>query len=242
MSQTKYSRQFMIERAVNSGESIYIGYDVLLLFMVAVALNVFVLFQFFQMKSMNQDLIFIGIFQLMMGLVGFSFGAIINKGALDISILTKQRITETYMYGPLFASIVMIVDMFISISLPAQSSLVDILGLSKMNIPATAGIVEEAFYSLAMAPLLYKIFKEAVFKGLGVMTNPMSMGTAAIFTGVFFAMIHLYVYAAIPVALLMMFVNRVIYATILLKYRNFSMVVVMHIFHNMLIVMMSGGI
>jgi len=242
MSQTKYSRRIYMERN-QSGNSFYVGYDSLILFVIFVFMNAMVLFQYFQTSEINSDLIFIGIFQLLMGIGGFSIGTVINRDSLEIGMLNKRRINETYVQGMIFASIVIVLDMFIGMATQSEFSLMATITdgnitSTQISIPLTAGVVEEAFFSLTLSALLYKVFKE-IFKGMGQTGEMLAIMMSAVFTAVFFTMIHLYVYRAAPEALIMMFINRMIYATVFLKYKNFSMIVFMHIFHNALVIFMG---
>lgn len=238
MSHTKYYRQHYIQK--EAGNSFFVGYDSLVLFVLFVFMNAVILFQYFQLPDVSQDLIFIGVFQLLMGIGGFSIGTVINRDNLEIGMLNKRRISETYGHGMIFASIVMVMDMFIGSATQSGFSLMsNLIGEKQIGIPLTAGVVEEALFSLALAALLYKVFKE-IFKGMGQLSEMLAIMMAAIFTSVLFAMIHLYVYQAFPEALIMMFINRLIYATVFLKYKNFSMIVFMHLFHNGLILFMGG--
>lgn len=240
MSRTRYAIRMQQEQA-DTGV-FYVGYDVVLLFVIAVFLSAQVLFQYFQSPEISQDLIFIGIFQLLMGIGGFSIGLAINKDVIEITQLDpahKNRITETYGYGTFFAGIVIIVDMFIGMATQSSFGLMATLpNLEFEAIPMTAGIVEEALFSLTIAILLYKIFKQ-IFKNQGVMAEGLAIMFSSAFTAVFFAMIHLGVYATAMDALLMMFINRILYTVIFLKYKNFSMVVWMHLFHNLTVMVLG---
>jgi len=240
MSATKYAIRMQREQA-DTGR-FYVGYDVILLFVIAVFINAQVLFQYFQSADVPQDVIFIGMFQLIMGIGGFSVGLAINRDVIEIAKLDpahKDRITGTYGYGTFFAGIIIIVDMFIGMATQSQFVLQSGIANIDFNIPLTAGVVEEALFSLTLAILLYKVFKE-VFKGSGMMAEPMAIMFSSAFTAVFFAMIHLYVYATALEALLMMFINRIIYTVIFLKFKNFSMIVWMHLCHNGIILAMGA--
>lgn len=238
MSQTKYARKIYMERG-SRNDSFFLGYDALVLLVVFVFMNAFVLFQYFQSPDVSQDLIFIGIFQLLMGIGGLSVGAVILRDRLEIGMLNKRRVVETYKYGIMFASFVMVMDMFLGMAFQSEFDLMSGLGGISINIPITAGVVEEALFSLTIASLLYLVFKE-IFKGMGQMGEFMAIAMATIFTATFFAMIHMYVYRNDMNALIMMFANRLVYCSVFLKYKNFSMIVFMHIFHNGLILFMSA--
>jgi len=212
---------------------LYIGYDVLILFMV-VLLNSFLAFQFFQDPSMSQDVISIAIFQMLTGVGGLALGFVVNRRTIKIQFPTKERINETYIYGPMFASVVMMVDVLLSNAM--GQSFLEYLSSFNVNIPLVAGVVEEAFISLVVTMLLYKIF--AVIARGTPMADLMAMFIAAVFSGIFFALFHLYVYRDMTNILIMLFINRIIYSFVFLKYRNFSMVVMMHIFHNAIVLFM----
>lgn len=217
----------------DDGRELYVGYDVLILFMV-VLLNAFLVFQFFQDPTVNPDIISIAMFQLLTGVSGLALGFVINRRDIRVKFPTKERINETYIYGPMFASIVMMVDVLLT-NITRQSFL-EYLTSRNVSIPLVAGVVEEAFISLVVTMLLYKIFT-VVSKGSPV-ADLVAMAIAAVFSGIFFALFHLYVYRNMANVLLVLFINRIIYSFVFLKYRNFSMVVMMHIFHNAMVLFM----
>jgi hypothetical protein len=215
----------------DGGGELYVGYDSIILF-VAAALSMFVLVQYFQRPDMSMDLFFIALIQLMMGIAGFMLGYMISKDEISITYPTRKRINETYGTGSVYAAIVMLLNTFV---VKTQSGMVafETGFMSEWNVPLTAAIVEDAFFSLFIAILFYKTFKK-MFRDKGSFGDILAILFASIFTGVFFMMIHMNVYGRQGLILFLMMFNRIIYTVVFLKHRNFSMVVWMHMAHNIL--------
>lgn len=207
----------------------HVGYDSLLLFGLVVIFNSMLLFQYFQSPDVNQTQIWIAIFQLLPGLGGLMLGSLIAKDELDVSMSNKMRLEQTYVNGIMIAIGVMALDLMLGRVL-GQTGFSYLMSSGALQIPGTAGLVEEAFFALGLGILLYKIFKE-VFARSG-MGELLAMIFASVFISVFFSMIHLWVYRTVMEALIILVVNRFIYTMVFLKYKNFSMLVIMHIFHN----------
>lgn len=237
MSITYVHKQLMINKEFEGEGEIYIGYDAIFLFAISV-MGTFTLAQFFQRPDLPIDLFFIAIIQTLMGISGFLLGYMISKDDIVIKYPTKKRRNETYFTGSVYAAIVMLLDSFINRTQTGMWGFNVELFAGEWNIPLTAAVVEDAFFSLFIAILFYKIFSK-MFRAKGPLGNILAIVFASIFTGVFFMMIHMNVYGARGLVLFLMMFNRIIYTLIFLKHRNFSMMVWMHIFHNILAITVS---
>ena len=229
---TYVHKQLILNRQTEGEGELYVGYDSIVLFTFAV-IGTFVLAQFFQRPDMPMDLFFIAIIQTLMGISGFLLGYMISKDEIVIKYPTKKRRNETYFTGSVYASIVMLIDSYINKTQTGMWGFRIDLFAGEWNIPMTAAIVEDAFFSLFIAILFYKIFKK-MFRSGGSFGDIMAIVFSSIFTGVFFMMIHMNVYGRQGLVLLLMMLNRIIYTLVFLKHRNFSMMVWMHLFHNIL--------
>lgn len=234
---TYVQKQLMLNRKSKDGtEELYIGYDAIFLFAISV-LSMFVLAQFFQRPDLPMDLFYIAIIQTLMGIAGFMLGYMISKDDIVIIYPSKRRRNETYFMGSVYAAIVMLLNTFI-VRAQTQMTSFERGFMTEWNIPLTAAIVEDAFFSLFIAILFYKIFMK-MFRDKGSFGGILAIIFASIFTGVFFMMIHMNVYGRQGLILFLMMFNRIIYTVVFLKHRNFSMVVWMHLFHNILAVLMG---
>ena len=230
---TYVQKQLMMQRrSKDSGGELYIGYDSIVIF-IAAALSIFVLAQYFQRPDMPMDLFFISIIQLLMGTAGFLLGYMISKDEIVIEYPTKKRINETYFMGSVYAGIVMLLDTLI---VQGQTGMVGFAG--EWNIPLTAAIVEDAFFSLFIAILFYKIFRKMFRNKGGMFGDMLAIIFASIFTGAFFMMVHMNVYGRQGLILFLMMFNRIIYTVVFLKNRNFSQIVWMHMFHNLVSILL----
>ena len=229
---TYVQKQLMLNKEVAEEGELYIGYDSIVLFTISV-MATFVMAQYFQTPDLPMDLFFIAIIQTLMGLVGFMLGYMISKDKINLTYPTKFRRNETYFTGSVYASIVMLLDSFINRSQTGMWGFNVELFAGEWNIPLTAAVVEDAFFSLFIAILFYKIFAR-MFRSKGSFDNVLAIIFASIFTGFFFMLIHMNVYGREGLVLFLMMFNRIIYTLVFLKHRNFSMMVWMHIFHNIL--------
>ena len=227
----------------SAGETWHVGYDSILFFTIAVMFNGLLLFQYFQDPTLNQDLIFIGIFQILTALGGFMIGMLVtrNNNELDVSMSDKKRISETYVNGIIFSGVVIMLDAMLNNVLGNQSMYAiesSLLTTGEITIPLTASVVEEAFFSLGLSIFLYKAFTGMFGKhGVGEMV---AIIAGSLFVAAFFAMIHMWVYKTHISLLIILAINRFAYNVAFLKYKNFSMVVIMHMFHNGLSLLLAG--
>jgi len=233
MARSMTARQYIINKGNMSDDRWHVGYDSILFFTLAVMMNGLLLFQYFQSPDINPDLLFIAEFQIMTALGGFMIGMMITREDLDVSFPSKKRIGETYVNGIVFSGVVIMMNVMLSNVLMGQTSITiesSLLTSGELHIPLVASVVEEAFFSFGLAIMLYKIFIVMFGKrGTGEMV---AIIATSIFVAVFFAMIHMWVYRTAPEILIILAVNRFIYCALFLKYKNFSMVVIMHMFHN----------
>lgn len=229
---TYVHKQLLLNREAKGDGEIYIGYDSIFLFAIAV-MGTFTLAQYFQAPELPMDLFFIAMIQTVMGITGFLLGYMISKDEIVITYPTKKRRNETYFMGSVYASIVMLLDSFINKTQTGMWGFRVDFFIGDWNIPLSAAIVEDAFFSLFIAILFYKIFKK-MFRSGGELGDILAIVFAAIFTGVFFMMIHMNVYGRSGLILFLMMFNRIIYTMVFLRHRNFSMMVWMHLFHNAL--------
>jgi len=229
---TYVHRQLIMRKEAEGDGEIYIGYDAIFLFAIAV-MGTFTLAQYFQAPELPMDLFFIAMIQTMMGISGFLLGYMISRDDIVITYMTKKRRNETYFMGSVYASIVMLLDSFINRTQTGMWGFRVDFFIGDWNIPLSAAIVEDAFFSLFIAILFYKIFKK-MFRSGGPLGDILAVVFSAIFTGIFFMIIHMNVYGRSGLILLLMMFNRIIYVIVFLKYRNLSMMFWMHLFHNIL--------
>lgn len=229
---TSVHRQLIMNNQVAAEGELYIGYDAIVLFAMSV-MGTFTMAQYFQSPDLPMDLFFIAIIQTLMGISGFLIGFMISKDNIVVEYPSKFRRNETYFTGSVYASIVMLLDSFINQSQTGMWGFNVSLFSGEWNIPLNAAVVEDAFFSLFIAIMFYKIFAR-MFRSKGSFDNILAIVFASIFTGVFFMMIHMNVYGREGLVLFLMMFNRIIYTLVFLKHRNFSMMVWMHVFHNIL--------
>jgi len=219
-------------RQQDTGDQWHVGYDSLIFFTVAVMLNGLLLFQYFQSPDADQQLIWITMFQILTALGGFMIGVMVTRNDLDVSFPSKKRINETFVNGIIFSGVVIMLDVMLNSVLTGQTSvgLESSLSDGAFHIPLVASVVEEAFFSFGFAIILYKVFRE-IFRD-APMGEELAIFISSIFVATFFAMIHMYVYQTDMTLLVILAINRLAYNIVFLKYKNFSMVVIMHMFHN----------
>jgi len=196
-------------------------------------------------KTLDQTTINIFVYQLLMLLGGISMGlvATITKGAkLGIVVRAPNRkdITTMFMYffgGFIALSMLNRVIAMFNFTVFFQSA----VGDSVIN----AGIVEEAVYSLGFTIMFLRVFKSILipFAGVGssrIILENIAIILAATIVSVLFAIIHLGAYGVNMQIMVLLAVNRFIYAIAFMKTRNIMVPTALHIFHNLLTLIAVG--
>jgi hypothetical protein len=143
---TYVHKQLLLNKEARGDGEIYIGYDAIFLFAIAV-MGTFVTAQYFQRPDLPMDLFFIAMIQTLMGIAGFLLGYMISKDEIKITYLTKKRRNETYFMGSVYASIVMLLDSFINKTQTGMWGFKVDFFIGDWNVPLSAAVVEDAFFS-----------------------------------------------------------------------------------------------
>ena len=224
-------------------EKWFVGYDWLLLFFAAVFSGIIITTMY---QTTDPEIVNIAVYQIILGVVGMIMGVVINmtKGGVipglrvgapngDDAEKVFVYVSGTFIGLELFNQILSSVrfsvfgDWFERMTINAQ-----------MNIALTAAVMEEALYSFAFTTFFFAIFLYIAVRATRSYNEgikSVSMFFAALMVAVLFVFIHVGVYGFNPQAVIMLFVNRFVYALVYIKTKNLTVPTLLHVLHNFMI-------
>lgn len=242
MARTKFSHtvnKTQIQKEADK-EKWFVGYDWMLLFFAAVFSGLIVTTMY---QTTDPEIVDIAVYQLILGMVGLLMGITMNvkKSAVTPGIRVGMPTREdgekifVYVTGG-FIGLELFNRVITEVKFSAWDSIPDID--AQMNIALTASVMEEALYSLAFttfffAVFLYMIVKVTARYNEGIKTAAMFI--TAIMVGALFVAIHVGVYGFNPQVVIMLFVNRVVYAILFIKTKNLTVPTLLHLAHNLMV-------
>jgi membrane protease YdiL (CAAX protease family) len=246
MARTKFSHTVNKQRLQKEAdkEKWFVGYDWMLLFFAAVFSGIIVTTMY---QTTDPEIVDIAVYQLIIGMVGLMIGTTMNvrKGVvtpgLRIGMPTREDAEKVFVYvtgGFIGLEIFNQVVSSIRFSVIGDT-ISEITNLdASVNIALTASVMEEALYSFAFTTFFFAVFLYMVVKvtaryNEGVKTA--AMVSASIMVGVLFVLIHVGVYGFNPQAVIMLFVNRVVYSMLYIKTKNLTVPTLLHLAHNAMV-------
>ena len=193
-------------------------------------------------QTTSPEIVDIAVFQMVLGIAGVMMGSTINirktrlTAGINVGMPTKKDAESVFVY---VTAAFIGLEIFNYVSGSIRFNAWSQLAIEPaMNIALTAAVMEEALYSFALTTFCFTAALYVVVKLVGRYTETeytIAMVMASIFTGVLFVLIHVGVYGFQPNIVLMLFVNRVVYAAVYIKTRNLTVPTLLHIIHNFMV-------
>jgi membrane protease YdiL (CAAX protease family) len=226
----------------------FVGYDWMLLFFAAVFSGIIVTTMY---QTVAQDVVDIAVYQLILGMVGLMIGTVINIResaiipGIRVGMPDRKSGEEMFLYvAGGFIGLELFNNVISQVRLSAIGDIAGQLTIdTQVNIALTAAVMEEALYSFAFTSFFFAIVLYMIVKMTAQYNETVkliAMTIAAIGVGVLFVVIHIGAYGFQPNIMIMLFVNRFVYALLYIKTRNLSVPTILHLLHNFLAIMPFG--
>lgn len=245
------SKMRMRYKSYDSG-SYLIGYDFILLFAGAILSGVMATTLY---ETIDPEIVDIAVYQMVSGIAGMIIGLFVllkkppmpnedtTIGNLRVGFPNRED-TRNMFYYFMGGFIVVELAAYVTAGVPLSAF------TSNMNIAITAAVMEEALFGLALTTLfgsvMYYIFGRMAgvnsYTGRGMKLSGIILVIAQIFasllTGLFFVALHIGVYGTTNEMLLFqLFWARFVYSFSYLRTRNIMVPALMHLSHNLLVLM-----
>lgn len=251
LSYRKFSHTLSKKRQIareSEKQKWFVGYDWMLMFFAAVFSGIIVTTMY---QTVDQEIVDIAVYQLILGMVGLMMGTVINIRestvipGIKVGMPDREDGEELFLYVAGGFIGLEIFNQFISeVRLSVFGDVFERMTIdAKVNIVLTAAVMEEALYSFALTTFIFSLVLYMIVKvtaQYNEMIRNAAMIIAAVATGVLFILIHIGIYGLQPNIMIMLFVNRFIYALLYIKTRNLAVPTLLHLAHNFLAVVPIG--
>jgi membrane protease YdiL (CAAX protease family) len=197
-------------------------------------------------QTTDSEIVDIAVYQLILGMVGLLMGVTMNvrKSAVTPGLRIGMPSREdgekifTYVAGG-FIGLEIFNQVVSSIRFSTFGDWFDRMTMdAQVNIALTASVMEEALYSFAFTTFFFAVFLYMIVKVTARYNEDIktaAMVSASIMVGVLFVLIHVGVYGFNPQAVIILFVNRMVYSMLYIKTKNLSVPTLLHLAHNAMV-------